>query len=45
MAVFICNKCGHQVDTRCKPKKCPTCGEANTMGKPGAPSPPKKRKK
>ena len=25
MAVWICKKCGHVRDSRCKPKKCPNC--------------------
>jgi len=33
MAVFTCEKCGSQVDTRCKPKKCPQCGESGVMCK------------
>jgi rubrerythrin len=45
MAVFTCEKCGNKVETRCKPRKCPVCGEANTMGKAGSPAPPQKGKK
>jgi ABC-type ATPase with predicted acetyltransferase domain len=41
MAVFTCEKCGHQIDTRCKPKKCAACGENGTMCKE-APAPAKK---
>jgi rubrerythrin len=41
MAIFICEKCGSKVDTRCKPKKCPSCSETGTMGKEAAPSPKK----
>ncbi|MGE5508525.1 MAG: RCKP-type rubredoxin-like domain-containing protein [Chitinophagales bacterium] len=26
MAVFKCSACGHVVETRCKPGKCPNCG-------------------
>jgi len=33
MALFKCSKCGATKETRCKPKKCPECGEANTMVK------------
>jgi rubrerythrin len=33
MAVFKCEKCGATKEGRCKPKKCPECGEANTMTK------------
>jgi rubrerythrin len=45
MAVFICEKCGRQVDIRCKPKKCPGCGEVGTLTKEtAAPAPPKKGK-
>jgi hypothetical protein len=43
MAVFICEKCGAQIDTRCKPKKCQACGETGCMAKE-APAPPKKGK-
>jgi len=45
MAVFTCEKCGNNVETRCKPRKCPTCGESDTMCKAGGPPPPKKGKK
>ena len=41
MAVFTCEKCGGQVDTRCKPKKCPQCGESGAMCKVEAPKPAK----
>ncbi len=33
MAVFKCEKCGATKEGRCKPKKCPECGESNTMSK------------
>ncbi|MGE5559961.1 MAG: RCKP-type rubredoxin-like domain-containing protein [Chloroflexota bacterium] len=33
MAVFKCGKCGFEKDTRCKPKKCPQCGEADSFTK------------
>lgn len=42
MAVFVCEKCGNTVDTRCKPKRCPGCGESGTLVKQ---APPKKEKK
>jgi len=45
MAVFTCEKCGSNVETRCKPKKCTACGESGTMCKPEAAAPPKKGKK
>jgi len=46
MAVFTCEKCGKPVETRCKPKKCPACGETGSMCKKAAvPAPPKKGKK
>jgi len=45
MAVFTCEKCGSDVDTRCKPQKCPACGEANTMCKKALDAPAKKGKK
>lgn len=41
MATFTCEKCGKAVDTRCKPKKCPDCGESGCMCKQDAPTPPK----
>jgi rubrerythrin len=25
MAIWKCEKCGHEKEGRCKPKKCPTC--------------------
>ncbi len=27
MAVWVCPKCGAEREGRCKPKKCPNCGE------------------
>jgi len=39
MAVFVCDKCGARVETRCKPKKCPQCSESGTMGKAENPKP------
>ena len=45
MAVFTCEKCGNQVDTRCKPKKCPSCSETGTMCKVETPAPKKEKKK
>lgn len=44
MAVFNCEKCGSRVDTRCKPKKCPQCGESGVMVKMEAPKPGPKAK-
>jgi hypothetical protein len=45
MAVFLCEKCGEKVDTRCKPKKCPACSETGAMCKVEAPkTPPQKGK-
>ncbi|HDO34846.1 MAG TPA: rubredoxin [Nitrospirae bacterium] len=35
MAVFKCDKCGTTKEGRCKPRKCPNCGEAGTMQKQG----------
>ncbi|MEW6243025.1 MAG: RCKP-type rubredoxin-like domain-containing protein [Bacillota bacterium] len=35
MAVFICTNCGFEKDTRCKPKKCPQCGQDGTFEKKG----------
>ncbi len=45
MAVFVCEKCGNKVETRCKPRKCQVCGTSGTMAKAGDPSPPKKGKR
>jgi rubrerythrin len=45
MAVFTCEKCGEKVDTRCKPKKCPSCSESGTMCKAEAPAVKKEKKK
>ncbi|MCB4204664.1 rubredoxin [Deferribacterales bacterium Es71-Z0220] len=33
MAVFVCSKCGYEKEGRCKPKKCPQCGETGTFDK------------
>ena len=33
MAKFKCEKCGATKEGRCKPKKCPDCGEQGTMSK------------
>jgi rubrerythrin len=27
MAIYVCPKCGAEREARCKPKKCPSCGE------------------
>jgi ABC-type ATPase with predicted acetyltransferase domain len=35
MAVWKCEKCGTTKESRCKPKKCPSCGEADSMVKEG----------
>ncbi len=43
MATFTCEKCGKKLDTRCKPKKCPECGETGVMCKDN-PAPAKKGK-
>jgi len=45
MAVFTCEKCGSKVETRCKPKKCPSCSEEGVMCKEGAPVAKKAPKK
>lgn len=26
MAVWVCEKCGHRVEARCRPQKCEKCG-------------------
>ncbi len=33
MATFKCGKCGFEKDSRCKPQKCPQCGEKKTFEK------------
>ncbi|WP_459935968.1 RCKP-type rubredoxin-like domain-containing protein [Desulfonatronum parangueonense] len=33
MAEFICSSCGEKKEGRCKPQKCPKCGEKGTMVK------------
>ncbi len=45
MAVFTSEKFGEKVDTRCQPKKCPSCIETGTMCKIEAAPAPKKGKK
>jgi ABC-type ATPase with predicted acetyltransferase domain len=45
MTIFKCEKCGEKVETRCKPKKCPSCSESGFMCKEEAPAAPKKVKK
>jgi len=45
MAVFVCEKCGASIDTRCKPKKCSACGEPGCMDKKETAPSPKKGKK
>lgn len=33
MAIWQCQQCGYEKDARCKPKKCPECGEKDSFGK------------
>jgi rubrerythrin len=33
MTIFRCGKCGHEKESRCKPKKCPACGAADSFEK------------
>ncbi|KUK37408.1 MAG: Uncharacterized protein XD67_1296 [Thermodesulfobacterium commune] len=35
MGLWKCSNCGEIKESRCKPKKCPKCGEMNTMVKEG----------
>jgi len=35
MAIWRCEKCGHEKEGRCKPKKCPTCDEQTDFVKQG----------
>lgn len=42
MATWKCSKCGATKESRCKPKKCPNCGEADVMVKEGGSSCKKK---
>ncbi len=27
MAIWVCKNCGYVRDSRCKPRKCPNCGD------------------
>jgi len=33
MAVWNCTKCNFEKESRCKPKKCPVCAEAESFVK------------
>lgn len=33
MATYRCKSCGNIRESRCKPKKCPECGESQTYEK------------
>ena len=33
MATFKCTKCGFEKEGRCKPQKCPNCGESKCFEK------------
>jgi rubrerythrin len=33
MASFKCSKCGFEKEGKCKPQKCPNCGEKKTFEK------------
>ena len=33
MAQWQCEKCGHEKEGRCKPRKCPECGESGSFTK------------
>ncbi len=44
MAIFVCEKCGHKVDIRCKPRKCLVCGETGSMCKKEVTAPKKGKK-
>ena len=33
MAKFKCGNCGFEKESRCKPRKCPKCGESKTFEK------------
>ncbi|HHL39360.1 MAG TPA: rubredoxin [Deltaproteobacteria bacterium] len=33
MATWKCGKCGYTKDSRCKPQKCPQCGEKGVFAK------------
>ncbi|MCR4418838.1 MAG: hypothetical protein QHH27_07760 [Clostridia bacterium] len=36
MAVWQCRQCGYEKDARCRPKKCPECGEKESFGRKDA---------
>ncbi|MGB9662532.1 MAG: RCKP-type rubredoxin-like domain-containing protein [Moorellaceae bacterium] len=33
MAVWKCSNCGYEKEARCKPRKCPECGQKDTFNK------------
>ncbi|MCS7232445.1 MAG: RCKP-type rubredoxin-like domain-containing protein [Thermodesulfovibrionaceae bacterium] len=33
MATFKCSKCGATKESKCKPQKCPKCGQKGSMQK------------
>ncbi|WP_093392494.1 RCKP-type rubredoxin-like domain-containing protein [Thermodesulforhabdus norvegica] len=33
MALYRCSVCGFEKEGRCKPQKCPSCGEKKTFEK------------
>ncbi|AHF96660.1 MAG: RCKP-type rubredoxin-like domain-containing protein [Desulfurella sp.] len=33
MAVYKCEKCGYEKESKCKPRKCPQCGSKDSFKK------------
>ncbi len=31
--MYVCTNCGFEKEAKCKPRKCPSCGEKNTFVK------------
>lgn len=44
MALFKCEKCGATKEGRCKPQKCPQCGDSGCMLKDESAAPAPARK-
>ena len=35
MAVYVCSSCGFEKESKCKPRKCPSCGAKGSFVKKG----------